>query len=52
MIYLSLVQMCYVTKKFRMMKDLLVDIKSILNVTLQGQPGKQDINIQKLKTLI
>eukprot|EP00347_Sterkiella_histriomuscorum_P004436 403360465 len=52
-IYISLVQLCFISKKFGMVKSLLYDIRTILSKKItEGNFNSQEINLQKLKTKI
>ena len=53
LIYLSLVQICYIARRFGMVKDLLADLRQVLRSgTMETAEGIESINIQKLKTQI
>ncbi|CDW90006.1 wd-40 repeat-containing protein [Stylonychia lemnae] len=52
-IYISLIQLSFIAKKFGMVKQLVVDLRNILGTRLlEGNISADDINLQNLKTKI
>ena len=54
-IYLGLLQVCMISRKFTLVRDLLADLKSILNSSLLSSEKESEtvgMLMQKLKTQI
>jgi hypothetical protein len=54
-IYLGLLQVCMISRKFTLVRDLLADLKSILNSSLLSSETESEtvgMLMQKLKTQI